>query len=62
MLIAEATGTMLAELTGVGYVGDRAQSAARATDGADMDVMRRELIAYLELNAYLEDQAVPSPR
>lgn len=62
ILIAEATGTTLAELTGVGSIADRAQSAARATDGAGMDEMRRELVAYLELDAYLDDQAIPSPR
>jgi transcriptional regulator with XRE-family HTH domain len=62
ILIAEATGTTLAELTGVECVSDRAQSAARATDGAGMEEMRRELIAYLELDAYLDDQAICSPR
>ena len=31
---------------------------ARASDGSDMDGMRRELLHMLELNAYLEDQAI----
>jgi len=33
--------------------------AARAVDGAAMEEMRRTLIGYLELDAYLADQAIP---
>lgn len=57
--IAWATGTTVAELTGTGSVSDRAQCAARATDGAGMDGMREALLHFLELDAYLEDQAIP---
>lgn len=58
--IAWATGTTVAELTGAGGVADRAQCAARATNGAGMDGMRATLLHFLELDAYLEDQAIPS--
>ncbi len=57
--IAAATGHTVAELTGVGPVADRAQYAARATNGAEMAAMRRELLHYLELDAYLDDQGIP---
>ena len=58
--IAEATGTTIAELTGSSTVASRAQCVARASDGSDMEGMRRELLHMLELNAYLEDQAIPA--
>lgn len=58
--IAEATGTTIAELTGRSTVAGRAQCVARASDESDMAGMRRELLHMLELNAYLEDQAIPA--
>jgi len=58
--IAWATGTTVAELTGAGRVADRAQCAARSTNGAGMVGMREALLHFLELDAYLEDQAIPS--
>lgn len=58
--IAEATGTTIAELTGRSTVAGRAQCVARASDDSDMAEMRRELLHMLELNAYLEDQAIPA--
>jgi hypothetical protein len=33
---------------------------ARASNGSDMEGTRRELLHMLELNAYLEDQAIPA--
>jgi transcriptional regulator with XRE-family HTH domain len=57
--IADATGHTVAELTGVGLVADRVQYAARATNGAAMLAMRQELLHFLELDAYLDDQAIP---
>ena len=60
VIIAVATGHTLAELTAEGGVAHRAQSAARATSGADMEVMRRDLLHYLELSAYLDDQGIPA--
>ncbi|WP_370652752.1 helix-turn-helix domain-containing protein [Frankia sp. Cj5] len=57
--IASATGHSVAELTGVGSVAERAQYAARATNDAEMAAMRRELLHYLDLDAYLDDQGIP---
>jgi transcriptional regulator with XRE-family HTH domain len=61
LAIAWATGTTVAELTGTGHVAGRVQVVARGTNGASMDGMRAALIHYLELDAYLEDQAISSP-
>ena len=56
--IAGATGCTLAQLSGSSTVADRAQYAARSTNGAEMDRMRRQLLHFLELDAYLEDQGI----
>lgn len=56
--IAVATGCTLAQLTGSSTVADRAQYVARSTNGADMDRMRQQLLHFLELDAYLEDQGI----
>lgn len=58
--IAWATGHTVAQLTGAGTVADRAQCAARATNGSGMDRMRETLLHFLELDDYLDDQAVPA--
>lgn len=58
--IAWATGTTVAELTGLSTVSDRAQCVARATNNADMSALHGELLHFLELNAYLEDQGIPA--
>ena len=60
--IAWATGTTIDELMGSGGVADRVQCVARATNGADMGEMRAALLHFLELDAYLDDQAIPVPR
>lgn len=57
--IAWATGHTVAELTGTATVADRVQCAARATNDADMDGMREALLHFLELDDYLNDQAIP---
>lgn len=57
--IAWATGHTIAQLTGAATVADRAQYAARATNNCDMDGMREALLYFLELNEYLDDQAIP---
>lgn len=59
--IAWATGATIAELTGASTVADRAQFVARATNDAGMEQMRAALLHFLELDAYLDDQAIPSP-
>lgn len=60
VLIAQATGHTVAQLTGTGTVADRVQCAARATNGTGMEGMREALLHFLELNDYLDDQAVPA--
>jgi hypothetical protein len=42
-----------------GSVAERAQCAARATAVADMEVMRRALLHFLEPDDYLSGQAIP---
>lgn len=58
--IAWATGASVAELTGARTVAERAQAAGRATHDAEMRHMRDALLHFLELDAYLDDQAIPS--
>ncbi|OXM50239.1 transcriptional regulator [Amycolatopsis thailandensis] len=58
--IAQATGHTIAELTGTGTLADRVQCAPRSTNESDMQEMRTALLHFLELDAYLDDQAVPA--
>jgi len=58
--IAWATGHTVAQLTATGTVADRVQCAARATNDSGMDGMREALLHFLELDDYLEDQAIPA--
>ncbi len=58
ILIADATGCTIAQLTG-SAIADRVQCAARSTNGSTMDSMRQRLLHFMELDAYLEDQAIP---
>lgn len=58
--VAWATGTTVAELTGLSSVQERALCSARATENADMSTLHRKLMHFLELNAYLEDQGIPA--
>ncbi|WP_343233504.1 helix-turn-helix transcriptional regulator [Streptomonospora sp. PA3] len=60
LAIAWATGHTYAELAGLTKVADRVQCVARATNGSDMEGMRQKLLAYIELNDYLDDQAIPA--
>jgi transcriptional regulator with XRE-family HTH domain len=59
--IADATGCTVAQLTGTA-IADRVQYAARATNGSAMEKMRQRLLHFIELDAYLDDQAIPAPR
>ncbi len=59
--IADATGYTVAQLAGIGVAG-RVQCVARATNGSTMDTMRQRLLHFMELDAYLDDQAIPSVR
>ena len=58
--IAWATGHTVAQLTEAETIADRAQCAARATNDSDMDRMREALLRFVELNDYLDDQAIPA--
>lgn len=59
ILIADAVGCTVAELTGTG-VSARVQVAARATNGANMETMRQRLLHFMELDAYLDDYGIPT--
>lgn len=56
--IAWATGHTVAQLTGTSTVADRVQCAARATNGSGMEDMREALLHFLELDDYLDEQAI----
>ena len=60
VVIAWATGHTVGQLTGSATVADRVQCAARATNDSSMDGMRQALLHFLELDDYLDDQAVPA--
>lgn len=57
--IAWATGHTVAQLTEARTTVDRVQYAARATNDSDMKRMREALLHFVELNDYLDDQAIP---
>lgn len=59
--IAEATGCVVAQLTGTG-VAERVQFAARAPDSSSVEPMRQRLVHFIELDAYLDSQAISVPR
>ena len=58
--IAWATGCTVAQLTGSVTVADRVQCAARSTNGCEMERMRAALVHFIELDDYLDDQAIPA--
>jgi transcriptional regulator with XRE-family HTH domain len=58
--IAWATGHTVAQLSGTATVGERVQCAARSTNDCDMESMREALLRFLELDEYLDDQAIPA--
>lgn len=58
--IAWATGHTVAQLTGAGTVAGRVECAARATNDCGMADMRATLLHYLELDDYLDEQAIPA--
>jgi transcriptional regulator with XRE-family HTH domain len=57
--IGWATGHTVAQLTGVRSVADGAQCAARATNDSGMEYLRQKLLHFLELDDYLDEQAIP---
>lgn len=58
ILIADATGCTVSQLT-TSQVADRVLCAARSSNGASMNAMRQRLLHFMELEAYLDDQAIP---
>lgn len=60
VVIAWVTGHTVAQLTGAGTVADRAQCVARATSESGMEGMRQALLRFLELDDFLDDQAIPA--
>jgi len=58
--IAWATGHTVAQLSGAETVADRVQFAARATNDCGMESMRQALLHFLELDDYLDEQAIPA--
>lgn len=61
VLIADAVGCTVAQLTGSG-VADRVQCAARSTNGEEMRAMRQRLLHFMEIDAHLDDHAIPAHR
>lgn len=59
ILIADATGCTVAQLTGTG-VADTVRCAARSVNGSTMDEMHQRLLHFMELDAYLDNQAIPA--
>lgn len=55
VLVANAIGATVAEITGTSYVRDETTRAAR-TVGADVEAMYDELVRYLEVSDYLDRQ------
>jgi transcriptional regulator with XRE-family HTH domain len=56
--IAHVTGLLLAELTGTSGVAGQVKCAARAANGASMDSLYYQMLHFIELDAYLDDQAI----
>lgn len=59
ILISDALGCTVSQLTG-SAVADRVTCAARSVNGADMDAMRQRLLHFMEIDAYLDDHAIPA--
>lgn len=61
MQIAAALGCTVAQLTGTA-IADRVRCAAQSASDPAMDTMRQRLLHFIELDAYLDDQAIPAAR
>lgn len=58
VLIAEALGCSISEISEQSAVRDRVICFARAENGSDMSGLRRELVHLLELDAYLDEYGI----
>ncbi|MGN2635214.1 helix-turn-helix domain-containing protein [Nocardia takedensis] len=56
--IAAATGYVLTELTGASEVVGEVRCAARSANGVPMDSMYAQVLHFIELDAYLDDQSI----
>ena len=59
--LAQALGVSLSEISEHSLVRDRVICYARAENDSDMAGLRRDLVHFLELDAYLEEQGIPQP-
>lgn len=57
--IAEATGFTIAQLTG-DDASAHVRMAARATGDTRMEAMKERLLYFVEIDSYLDDQAIPA--
>lgn len=62
ILIAQATGHTYEQLTGGGITEDHISWAARSTDGSGMAEMKKAVMHFMDLDAYLTDQAISTAR
>ncbi|EWT03840.1 transcriptional regulator [Intrasporangium chromatireducens Q5-1] len=58
LAIAWATGSSVTEITGRSDVRARVRCVARATGDATMQAMHRELMHYLEVDAFLDEMGL----
>lgn len=59
--LAHALGCTLTEISEYSPVRDRVVCFARAENSSEMAGLHRELVHFLELDAYLEEQGIPQP-
>lgn len=56
--LSDALGCMLSEISTHSPVRDRVVCFARSENDSDMEGLHRELVHYLELDAYLDEQGI----
>lgn len=59
--LARALGCPLLAISEHSPVRDRAVCFARAENGSEMGGLRGDLVHFLELDAYLDEQGIPQP-
>ncbi|WP_075834962.1 MULTISPECIES: helix-turn-helix domain-containing protein [unclassified Rhodococcus (in: high G+C Gram-positive bacteria)] len=58
LAVAMATGCNLADLTGASTMADRVECAARPDNGKNIEQIRKQVLQFLELDSYLEEQGI----
>lgn len=56
--LAMAIGCTLAELAGSSPMADRVQYGARPDNGANIEQIREQLLQFLEIDSYLDEQGI----